>query len=533
MTPYTETYNSLQHRQEHEAWNRRKFLKTLGIGAGAGLLLGENPLSVAASSPLMRLISDTPSDRVLVLIRLKGGNDGQNTVVPLYAYDTYRRLRPNIGWREDELLTLTDEYAMPKIMESLQPMWKEGQMKVISSVGYPDQNLSHFRSSDIWASANEVEMPGVTESGWLGRELEQRFSNFLDNPPAFPPAVQIGSYGNLTFNDDEGNSLAVTVSNPDELAEIAKLGTLYDITNPEPCYYGEQLTFVRKVANSTFRYATIIKEAYDKGKNNVEFPKEGSLSRQLALVSRLIQGGLQTRYYMVTQDGFDTHADQQEHHPRLMKEMADSVAAFFQDLQKTGHHERVLGATVSEFGRRPEQNDSRGTDHGASSVMLLFGAGLNGSGVLGEKSSWERFDEDNNLVSNTHFKTIYASLLEQWLCLDTQHTNRVIGSDAQRIALGTTCNLVSATQKVNPNVDLQFQVHSRGGQEWVLRFVLPQTSRVQIQVFDILGKPIQTLVDERMMPGAYHLTKSMPPLPKTALVFVLHTGIGRQTIKAI
>ncbi|MEM6701000.1 MAG: twin-arginine translocation signal domain-containing protein, partial [Bacteroidota bacterium] len=138
------------HQKDHRNWSRRGFMKNLGLVGGASMLLGKVPVSAVGASPLSTALQGLDHDRVLVLIRLKGGNDGLNTIVPIYDYDRYANLRPTLRLPENNLIGLTDDIGMHQNLIDLQPMWEEDAMQVINSVGYPDQNLSHFRSTDIW-----------------------------------------------------------------------------------------------------------------------------------------------------------------------------------------------------------------------------------------------------------------------------------------------------------------------------------------------------------------------------------------------
>ncbi|MEL6867307.1 MAG: DUF1501 domain-containing protein, partial [Bacteroidota bacterium] len=351
------------HESDHRSWSRRSFLKNVGMVGSASLVLGNLPLTAFGASPLAMALNEGPSDRILILIRLNGGNDGLNTIIPLYDYDNYRNLRPTIGIAESDYTKLSDEFAIPNTLLDLNPLWQEGKMKVVNTVGYPNQNLSHFRSSDIWASASDANVNDT--SGWLGRYLSNIYPDFLENPPEIPPAIQIGGVGNLAFNDLESNSMAVKLDDPDQLFEIAQNGQLYDTQNLPDCHFGEQLGYIRNVTNNTFKYAEIIKQAYDNGSNAVEY--EGNLGQQLGLIARLIKGNLGTKFYMVTLDGFDTHANQSFYHPLLMLQLSGAISQFYQDLGTSSHDKEVLCMTISEFGRRIEQNASGGTDQVAAS----------------------------------------------------------------------------------------------------------------------------------------------------------------------
>ena len=163
-------------------------------------------------------------------------------------------------------------------------------MKVVPGVGYPQQNLSHFTSSDIWASAST---PTYEPTGWWGRYFEDLYPDYLTNPPEVPPAVQIGSVGNLVFEGSESN-YAFSVANIDQLSNIVNNGAVHDVLNLPDCVYGDKLLFMRATTNTTFTYAQVINDAYLASSNNANYTTE-ELSKQLALVARLIKGGLGTK----------------------------------------------------------------------------------------------------------------------------------------------------------------------------------------------------------------------------------------------
>lgn len=490
------------HERDHRQWSRRSFLQALGITTGgASMMLGSLPLTALFQSPLAFALNNDNDERILVLIRFKGGNDGLNMVVPVYDYDRYRNLRPAIHIPENQMFNLSDRIAMPNTMQPLQPLWEEGMMKIVHSVGYENQNLSHFRSSDIWASASEPDV--VDESGWLGRLLETSYPDFLVNPPEIPPAIQIGGIGNQAFIDSMNVNISVSVNDPNELYEIAQNGQLYDVNNLPSCLYGDQLGYMRAVANSTFFYAEAIKEAYDAGSNQVEY--SGYLGNQLAIVARLIKGNLGTSLYMVTLDGFDTHAGQNDVHPRLMMDVANSVRAFYDDLAFADKAKSVLSMTVSEFGRRPDQNASAGTDHGAGAPMLLFGEGLNGNGFVGAEPDLQNFDRNGNIIYDIDFREIYATVLENWLCVEAPTVNSVLGSSFNRLDLGIAC---AATTSINGVAApaIQHSVRYISAQQVDIVYTLPSATQVRVDVFNILGQPVATLVDAYQLAGEYQVT---------------------------
>lgn len=495
------------HDQVHKDFGRRKFLKNLGLAGGVSLLLGgKTPIFSSAASPFNFLLGSGTSDRVLVLIRLKGGNDGLNTFIPVYDYGTYKTNRQNIAIPQNDLINITNEFGMPKTMSDLSNMWNDGQMKVVSNVGYDDHNLSHFRSTDIITSASDENQ--IYQSGWLGRYLEKEYPDFLMTPPENPPAIQIGSVGNLTFNgsDENQTNYSISVTSPDELAEIAKNGNLYSLDDVPDCYEGDQVAYLRSVANSTFIYADKIKKAYDLSKNDAEYTSD--LGRQLALVARFIKGNLGTKFYVVSIGGFDTHAEQNQKHPQLMNDLAKAVSNFYKDLSKGQKEDDVLCMTFSEFGRRLQQNASQGTDHGTAAPVMLFGGGLNGNGFIGNLPDLKDLDDNENLKYSTDFRSIYATVLEQWLCLDSNLIDTVLGRNFTRLDLGLTCDTVS-TQSTLPGFELEHQARYSDNGQIQIWYKLPNTKFVKIEIFNMMGQLVEVIFKGRQTGGSH--TKTFNP----------------------
>ena len=427
------------HNKEHATWSRRGFLQTLGLAGGTSLMMGGLPLSVMGSSILSMGLGGVQNDRVLVLIRLKGGNDGLNTVIPLYDYSRYRNFRPGISIPENQVLSLDQNLGLHPAMSALMNMWNEGQMKIINNVGYPQQNLSHFGSSDIWATASNSN--NILSTGFMGRIFDDKYPEYLINPPAIPPAIQIGGLGNLAFTGTDDVNYAVAVSTPDLLEYIAEKGSLYDPTDVPDCLYGSQLSYVRTIANNTFRYAKVISDAFKSADNQAQY--QGAFGEQMAITARLIKGGLGTRLYMVTLDGFDTHANQPNAHAALLQALAVNVKAFYDDLRSAGYEEKVTAFSFSEFGRRPQQNASQGTDHGAAAPVFVFGPAVKTQGLLGGLPDLANLDADGNLRHAVDFRSVYASFLDDWLCLEDGITDIALGNNFDRLPLGFDCMPVS------------------------------------------------------------------------------------------
>tara|TARA_B110000238_G_scaffold46789_1_gene50721 strand:- start:629 stop:2251 length:1623 start_codon:yes stop_codon:yes gene_type:complete len=485
------------HDQEHATWNRRSFIQALGLAGAGSIMLGGTNVSASAPSPLSVALSQSENDNILVIIRLKGGNDGLNTVVPLYDYDTYANLRPTIRHQENELLSLSPDFAIPSYMNALESVWGEGNMKIIHGVGYPDQSLSHFRSSDIWASADAI---NDEQTGWWGRYFEDLYPDYLINPPEIPPAIQIGSIGNLIFEGTNSN-YAFSVADPNQLANIAQTGGLHDVVNLPECVYGDKLLFLRAQTNTTLTYAEVINDAYMASSNQATYLQD-DLSEQLAIIARMIKGGLGTKVYMVSLGGFDTHANQVNKQRGLHENLASGIKNFYEDLASEGYDDKVLGMTISEFGRRPYENGSNGTDHGTASPTFLFGAGLNGSGFVGahpdiNASAW---DNNDNLVPTTDFRDVYASVLTDWFCIDPSVVNTILLNDNyQTLNLGLNCQGLSIPDF--SNVSHFSHVATYRDNRTFIEINMQNTAHVEVKLFNILGQEMASLCNEVLTPG--------------------------------
>jgi uncharacterized protein (DUF1501 family) len=483
------------HDQEHATWNRRSFIQALGLVGAGSMTMGGAAISATKPSPLSVALSEVDNDHILVIVRLKGGNDGLNTIVPIYDYATYANLRPTIRHQQSDLINLNADFAIPSYMNSLESVWGEGKMKVVHGVGYQNQNLSHFRSSEIWASTDDI---NFEPTGWWGRYFEDLYPDYLINPPESPPAIQIGSIGNLVFDGADSN-YAFSVANPEQLASVAESGTVHDVLNLPDCVYGDKLLFMRAAANTTFIYSQVLNDAYMSATNNAPYEDE-NLSNQLAIVARMIKGGLSTKVYMVTLNGFDNHANQVNNHRELLEDLANSVKNFYTDLTDGGMDDKVLTMTISEFGRRPYENGSNGTDHGAASPVMLFGSGLEGSGFVGSHPSLTEWDANDNLIPTTDFRDVYSTVLTDWFCLDPSVVNLILLNQTyQNLNLGLECETLS-TSDFN-NTSRLFHVPIYKNDRTYIELNMPVTAHVDIKLYDIMGREIGTLANEILFQG--------------------------------
>lgn len=518
------------HAADHEVRGRRNFLKMTGLAAlGGSMMLKGLPVSAFAPSSLMQsLTSAECGDRVLVLVRLAGGNDGLNTLVHRNN-DIYYNIRPQLAVQEADMWSLDADFGMPNVMADLQPMWEGGNMKVIHNIGYPEANYSHFRSSDIWASASDSDE--VVSTGWIGRYLDNEFPAFGDAPPVVPPALQIGVQTNMIFRSMAGN-MALAVSNPQEFYSIASSGELYSTSQLNVSLPNEsELSFVRGVANSAFRYSETIRDAYNAGDNAVEYPNN-NLAEEMAIVARLIKGDLGTKVYMVTIGGFDTHANQNPAHQELLYNFSSSVKAFTDDLAASGYGEHVLVMSFSEFGRTIYQNGSAGTDHGTGAPMFLFGESI-GSELVGEPVDLANTDQYGDPIFTTDFRRAYATVLQDWLCADEDVVDMVLGNTD----FTTLDGLVPAGSPPIGSNDLAALLGHHPGQEpgtIDIKYAMKVRGNVRLQILDSAGNSLRTLLNEFQQKDSYTF-KFKPSdffLPPGEYIYRLETG-GKIYARAI
>jgi uncharacterized protein (DUF1501 family) len=416
---------------------RRDFLRTTLLG---GALSWTVPNFVAQTFSALQASTDgaltqfaTGKDSpILVLIQLAGGNDGLNTVVP-YTNDFYYNARPTIGIPANQVLTLNDTLGLNPSMTGFKSLFDAGQLTVVNGVGYPNPNRSHFRATEIWQTASDEDK--YLTDGWLGRYFDNACQGCDPTvainigprlPQAFsshhPTGISLENPDSYRFmgsgqNDDETVAyLSMFNTESNDLSPAANAGGSVSMVSGTVTLQNGQSTldFLERTSMDAQVSSDKIRAIAGKTKNSALYPKNG-LANNLQLVARLIGGGLPTRIFYVSQGGYDTHTGQRGAQDNRLKELADSVKAFTDDLTAMGVFDRVMIMTFSEFGRRVAQNGSGGTDHGAAAPMFLIGPKMK-AGLLGTEPSLAPADLlDGDIKYNTDFRSVYASILQSWL----------------------------------------------------------------------------------------------------------------------
>lgn len=501
---------------------RRDFLRT-SIPATVTLpsvIGGFSVKALAADSPLLQamMLPTTDTDHVLVLVQLNGGNDGINTVIPLEYYSNYNSARTNIAIPENKVLRIpgSTRVGLHPSMTGLHSLFNDGKATLVQSVGYPSPNFSHFRATDIWMSASDSNQ--IINSGWAGRYLNYEYPNYPNGFPnstmTDPLAIQIGSVSSLTLQGPAVN-MGMSISNPNNFYNL-----LNGVQDPAPATpAGKELSFVRLVAKQTEQYATVIKDSAARVTQQVTYPTGNSLADQLKIVARLIKGGLRTRVYMVSFGSFDTHSVQANAtdtttgtHATLLGRVSDAIKAFMDDLKYLGVEERVIGMTFSEFGRRIKSNGSTGTDHGAAAPVFLFGKNVL-PGVVGNTPVIPTtVNVNDNLPFQYDFRSVYATLLENWLCVKNADLQTIMLKNFQNLPLvntaacrGNVPNLSGTsiiTNSPNPFTSSTTITYTTAG------------GHTLVQIIDTMGRVIKNLVDkEHATAGTYQVTFESGALP--------------------
>ena len=480
---------------------RRNFLRN-SLALITPTVISGNPIHLLTNHPIINpaLLANVNNDRVLVIIQLSGGNDGLNTVIPISDYSKYYNARSNIAIPEKKILSLTgyDATGLNPAMTSFQNLFNEGKLNIVQSVGYPQPNYSHFRATDIWMSGSDSSQ--YLNTGWAGRYLDYNYPNFPDDYPSDqnpdPLAIQIGSITSLTCQGPVVN-MGISISDPSSYYNLIE-GTEDVVSNTNGGY---ELSFVRRIAKQTNKYATRIKQASDSIKQQVTYPNN-SLASQLKVIARLIKGGLKTKIYLVNYGGFDTHAGQTSTtdttvgpHANLLNAISESVNAFQNDIKGLEIEDRVIGMTYSEFGRRIKSNASGGTDHGAAAPLFLFGKNVRG-GVFGKNPELPfTATVNDNVPYQTDFRSIYNSILQNWFCVNNTDTKQIMYKEFPILPLinSSVCgitqeNSIFATNSVINNYPNPFSNNTR------IEFKTDGGATL-LQLLDNTGLVIKILVD--------------------------------------
>lgn len=472
--------------------NRRDFIKNTAM-ASIPLAMSGFPLFALSNSK--KLTFDENNDKILVLVQLQGGNDGLSTLFHAPQYDNLQAVRSNILVPKNSIINFYNDYGMHPAMQGFKDIWDTDCLGIVQNVGYPNQNRSHFRSTDIWNTASSAEEFETT--GWVGRYYDLNYSDYptgypnVKNPHPF--ALTMGKIVSETCEGINANySLSLLDPFNPGTALVGAGGSI-----PANCY-GDALTFVNETVAQTNAFASVISTAANAGRN-LSAKWNGlqtELAQKLKNISRLISGGLNTKIYVVQLAGFDTHDNQAVSgatttgiHNNLLKELSDAVGAFQDDLNLLNVSNRVVGMTYSEFGRRIRSNAALGTDHGTAAPMLLFGSCVDKK-ILGNHPIINpQAGIEDGVPMQYDFRDIYATILQNWLGLNNSEVKSVIHPNVKMLSLFKP-GCVSVASNVD-NVD--FKIYPNPATNFI-NIELPVLNSVtNISLYNGIGAILKTL----------------------------------------
>ena len=366
---------------------RRHFLQVLAIAGAAPLTAWAAP----ADGP------DATPRRLLILVELKGGNDGLNTVVP-YADARYRALRPRLGIDRDAVVKITDAEALHPSLARWAPLWEAKELAIVQGVGYPQPNLSHFRSIEIWDTASKSEE--YLDAGWLARA-------FAASPSPKDFAAEGVVVGTAGMGPLAGAPRAVALTSPEQFLRDARLA------QPGRESANRALAHLLRVENEIAASA----QRLNPGRTfTTPFP-QGPFGNAVRTAAQLAANPAGIAVIRISLNGFDTHANQPGTHAALLTQLGEGLLALRDALREIGKWDSTLVATYSEFGRRPAQNESNGTDHGTVAPHFVTGGKVRG-GLYGAAPDLARLDGAGNLAHAVDFRAYYATFLQRWWGID-------------------------------------------------------------------------------------------------------------------
>lgn len=354
---------------------------------------------------LAHATSHATQRRLLVLVELKGGNDGLNTVIP-FADPQYARLRPRLAIAREQVVQLSERVGLHPALAPLKPLWDAGQFAVVQGVGYPAPNLSHFRSIEIWDTASRSDQ--YLDDGWLARAFAESPS-----PASFAAdGVVVGANGMGPLSG--GSARTIALANPEQFVHAAALAR--DEARPtRNAALAHILRVERDIRISADRLHPGQKFA-------AEFPR-GPFGNAIGSAAQLAANPAGIAVVRLSLASFDTHANQLGTHAALLRQLGEGLAALRQALIEIDRWDKTVVATYGEFGRRARENDSGGTDHGTASAHLVLGGAVRG-GLYGAAPALDRLDGNGNLAHAVDFRAYYATLLGRWWGVDP---NPVLG----------------------------------------------------------------------------------------------------------
>ncbi len=497
---------------------RRNFIKsTAAVSAGAAfapyILKG-----IPQKKVPMESLDFINSDTIFIYIELLGGNDGLNTVIPLADEARYMELRPTVHITRDDAVRFSDSdvYFHPSIVENIHRdgilgLLDRGNLAVVEGVGYDNPSLSHFSSQKIWLSGINSKDPRDPrlQEGWLGRYLLSKLPDYPTIIPDHPLAIALGGNTPLLFKSAMGH-MGISLTDPEEFYEKGKGLSPVDPALTGTDTYDNEYNFIHTMARQSQQYSEEVFNAYEAGKDKLQVPYSDGLAQKFKLISTLIAGGLKTKVYFINQSFYDSHAQQFEddprkgQHPTLLSDIATGISEFMDDAIKQGFADRVVGMTTSEFGRRAHDNGSRGTDHGTSSNLFMFGSDKYvNAGAHGQPPNLNDL-ENGNLRHEFDFRRTFANVLNAWFGAEQEEINQLFGEPIDPMSVINPW-VTSVEDKLAGTTSGKLSIHPNPSMGTAnLTFELKAPANVDIYIFRNDGRLEQKVRSGRLEAGVHN-----------------------------
>lgn len=402
---------------------RRQFIKRSAGAVSVGLVMPHLFINTAQGQS-----ATNPNRKIVVIIEFSGGNDGLNTLIP-YTDQNYYKWRPTIGVKDTEVANtkISNDLALHPSMGKLKTLYDAGKVAVIAGVGYPNPNLSHFTSADIWHTAN-VAYEG-RGTGWLGRYADLALVNqgglpavsivdrlpktFAATQKIIPNIPNFDGYGLNTDCNHEENRQNI----------LDAFLAIHRRTYPADSFVER----TAKIGLDAVAGALDFRAQLDSYQSTIKYPENNNLAQGLQLLARIITTVPESSLLYARIGGFDTHSNQiegtnrlQGQHAGLLQDFSDAVKAFYDDMVEHGLADNIVMLQWSEFGRRVNENRSIGTDHGTASCMFVVGGRVTG-GIYGRQPSLAPSDLDDagDPKFTVDFRSVYSTILDRWLSSDS------------------------------------------------------------------------------------------------------------------
>lgn len=511
---------------------RRKFLRNTTLASISIPFMFKNWNYSAVSEKLFS-ISRGAQDKVLVLIRLNGGNDGLNTIIPMDYYSNLVKQRANIIIPENKLIAITPKNAFHPSMTGMATMFQQGKLGIVQNVGYPEQNRSHFRSMDIWTSGS---LDVTTTSGWLGRHLDKEHPGFpeaypdLENPDPF--AISMGYEVSATCQGLMSN-FSHTVVNPSSYFTSTSSSSVNDGT-----YYGSHMEFLSTIIAQTNKYGQRVYDATKNVKNlSTKYDSKNDLATQLKYVAQMIRGGLKTNVYILNINGFDNHDSQVNttdvttgKHADLLKTLSDAISAFQDDLTLMGIDKRVAGMTFSEFGRQIASNASVGTDHGDAAPLFLFGSCLSQPIYGSNPIISDQVKNQAGVPMQIDFRDVYASILKDWFEVPVNEIQSMFSHTITYHSLMGACTL---SLEENPFDQHKTILYPNPASYHITLRLTSKNEQVKISIVDLQGKEQGVYYDATFVNDSHELPINISDLAFGSYMVQIQKTSGNETISFI